>query len=319
MLLVVNVPTVSADGPCILDNQGNCAQSTAAATDAVPGPDPATDATLPTVSADAVRLQQRCDAAPIEERTCQWIAAPTDAVAFRVASVMPSRPGSDSGYRFVEQNTMTPSSVGDPSVLASDQRAIYRVSDGYYYVPAPGGLWAVIHYPTDGLPVIEDYVSGPPPANGTAITLPSVGGQFSQAEYDAILVSMEKVVGVTAPIVTTSDEQRALDESTTAANTVPSYRTIDGMTSNDWLTDNRVIGCNDELICLSMYAPTYPPSRECTYPAVGFPTCYTLQADGTWACEEFIVDEHGAEWAVVGTVTFEQMKAAIDEANASVP
>jgi hypothetical protein len=46
-----------------------------------------------------------------------------------------------------------------------EQRAIYRVSGSDYYVPRPGGMWAVIHYPTDGLPVIEDYVSGPPPAN----------------------------------------------------------------------------------------------------------------------------------------------------------
>jgi hypothetical protein len=51
-----------------------------------------------------------------------------------------------------------------------EQRAIYRVSDSNYFVPRPGGMWAVIHYQPDGLPVIEDYVSGPQPANGVALT-----------------------------------------------------------------------------------------------------------------------------------------------------
>lgn len=38
--------------------------------------------------------------------------------------------------------------------------------------------------------------------------------------------------------------------------------------------------------------------RVCTYPSVGFPTCYQLQPDGTWTQEE-IVD---GSWVIVGTV-----------------
>ncbi|MHB8646160.1 MAG: hypothetical protein ACYDAR_10275 [Thermomicrobiales bacterium] len=55
-------------------------------------------------------------------------------------------------------------------VQTVEQRAIYRVLDSYYFVPVQGDMWEVIHVQADGLPVIEDYVSGPPPANGIAIT-----------------------------------------------------------------------------------------------------------------------------------------------------
>jgi hypothetical protein len=37
--------------------------------------------------------------------------------------------------------------------------------------------------------------------------------------------------------------------------------------------------------------------RVCNYPAVGFPSCYRLQADGTWAQEEF----QDGQWIVVRT------------------
>jgi hypothetical protein len=57
--------------------------------------------------------------------------------------------------------------------------------------------------------------------------------------------------------------------------------------------------------------------RECTYPSVGFPTCYSLQADGTWAREELA--ETDANWVVIGTVTYEEMRAAVGEVNASTP
>jgi hypothetical protein len=108
---------------------------------------------------------------------------------------------------------------------------------------------------------------------------PAVGGQFGQAEYDQILVSMEDVTGVTAPVVSMNDQQRYLEESTTAANTVASTTT------------------------------------ECTHPATGFPTCYTPQADGTWAREE--LTDIDASWIVVGSVTADEVTAAIGDANAT--
>jgi hypothetical protein len=104
-----------------------------------------------------------------------------------------------------------------------------------------------------------------------------------------------------------SEQQRILEESTTAAATVPYYRTIDGATYYDRLTSQDTTSSIDN------------GSWKCTHPVIGFPTCYTLQADGTWTREELIVDERGADWAVVGTVTYDEMQEAIDEANASAP
>lgn len=57
-----------------------------------------------------------------------------------------------------------------PATMPSDQRAIYRVSDSSYYVPAAGGMWVVVSVQAGGLAMIEDYVSGPPPASGIAVT-----------------------------------------------------------------------------------------------------------------------------------------------------
>jgi hypothetical protein len=53
----------------------------------------------------------------------------------------------------------------------------------------------------------------------------------------------------------------------------------------------------------------------CTHPALGFPTCYTQQADGTWAREE--LPDIDANWVVVGTVTADEVAAAIGDANAT--
>jgi hypothetical protein len=51
--------------------------------------------------------------------------------------------------------------------------------------------------------------------------------------------------------------------------------------------------------------------RECTHPAFGFPTCYSLQSDGLWAREELTIDETGANWAVVGTATRAEVTSAV--------
>jgi hypothetical protein len=53
--------------------------------------------------------------------------------------------------------------------------------------------------------------------------------------------------------------------------------------------------------------------RACTHPSVGFPTCYSLQADGTWAREE--LTDLDANWVVVGTVTADEVAAAIGDGN----
>jgi hypothetical protein len=133
----------------------------------------------------------------------------------------------------------------------------------------PGGV-AREHFEAMSVLAPESYRMAPAPA---------VGGKFGQAEYDQILVSMEDVTGVTAPVVSMNDQQRYREESTTAANTVASTTT------------------------------------ECTHPAIGFPTCYTLQADGTWAREE--LSDIDANWIVVGTVTADEVAAAIGDANAT--
>ncbi len=39
-------------------------------------------------------------------------------------------------------------------------------------------------------------------------------------------------------------------------------------------------------------------ARVCDYPSVGFPTCYRMQPNGTWAQEAF----QDGQWVVVGTV-----------------
>jgi hypothetical protein len=43
---------------------------------------------------------------------------------------------------------------------------------------------------------------------------PAVSGQFGQAEYDHVLMSMEKVVEVTAPVITLNDQQRYFEVNT---------------------------------------------------------------------------------------------------------
>jgi hypothetical protein len=84
-----------------------------------------------------------------------------------------------------------------------------------------------------------------------------------------------------------SEQQRTLEASTTAAATVPNYRTFNG---------------------------AVPSTRECTHPVVGFPTCYVQQADGSWAREELA--DLDSTLVVVGTVTPDEAKAAVAEPNA---
>jgi hypothetical protein len=59
------------------------------------------------------------------------------------------------------------------------------------------------------------------------------------------------------------------------------------------------------------------PSRECTHPVVGFPTCYVQQTDGLWARQELA--ETDAPWMTVGTVTRDELVAAVGEMNATAP
>jgi hypothetical protein len=55
--------------------------------------------------------------------------------------------------------------------------------------------------------------------------------------------------------------------------------------------------------------------RVCTHPAVGFPTCFTAQDDGTWTREEWA--ETRMTRVVVGTMTFDEVLATIGEGNAT--
>lgn len=59
--------------------------------------------------------------------------------------------------------------------------------------------------------------------------------------------------------------------------------------------------------------------RQCTHPTFGFPTCYSLQADGLWAREELTIDETGANWEVFGTATLDEVTAAVGEMSATAP
>jgi hypothetical protein len=101
---------------------------------------------------------------------------------FSIASADPAMAASPIDYRFLEMNTTTLPSVADQSTSVNDLWAIYRVSDSYYFVPVAGGMWVVIHVQADGLPMIEDYVSGPPPAIGIAVT-PSRAEDNASAPY----------------------------------------------------------------------------------------------------------------------------------------
>jgi hypothetical protein len=165
--------------------------------------------------------------------------------------------------------------------------------------------------------------------------------------------------------------QRSLEESRTAAETVPYYRTINGATYYDRLTSQQSVaspvpdaltqvqqrfvennttnlpnavtaetrpaatsdrapnedrtvraqnasGGTSEVNMKALPAGVAPTAlRECTHPLVGFPTCYVQQADGMWAREEMADVDTG--WVVVGTVTYDEMLAALGEGDASIP
>lgn len=75
-----------------------------------------------------------------------------------------------------------------------------------------------------------------------------------------------------------------------------------------------VTGCNDEMVCPWMYSPIQV-TRQCIPAAVGFPTCYSLQDDGTWAREELA--DTNANWVMVGSVTFDEVGAAVGNIEAT--
>ncbi len=67
-------------------------------------------------------------------------------------------------------HTMATRADALPSSTSGEQGTISRVSDSTYFVPVAGGMWKVVRAGTDSMPVIEDYVSGPPPDDGIAVT-----------------------------------------------------------------------------------------------------------------------------------------------------
>lgn len=69
--------------------------------------------------------------------------------------------------RFIDVNTAWLPAVGHAT---AEQGTIYRVAGAYYYVPVSGGRWEVVRVGTDGVPVIEAYVTAPPPADAIAVT-----------------------------------------------------------------------------------------------------------------------------------------------------
>ena len=77
--------------------------------------------------------------------------------------------------------------------------------------------------------------------------------------------------------------------------------------------------CLSSLVSTAVSADSGPalPQRECTHPTIGFPTCYALQADGMWAREELA--DTDTNWVVVGTVTFDEVVAAVGDVNALAP
>src|SRR5262249_38503948 len=127
---------------------------------------------------------------------------------------------------FLEHNTTdlpnAVSSESRPSITTSQQRRFLEVN-------------------TDWLPVVgSDALANP--------------AESTQAGDMTPLRGHEQVPGLLAQPGTASavmpmmnEQQRTLEESTTAAATVPDYRTINGAA---------------------------PSMRECTHPMVGFPTCY---------------------------------------------
>lgn len=103
--------------------------------------------------------------------------------------------------------------------------------------------------------------------------------------------------------IASSTQQRFIDVNTAwlpaAANATPEVMTT---------SQRRFLEVNTTMMPMATSLQT---ARECTHPTVGFPTCYALQDDGTWAREELVDVDSG--WVVVGTVTYDEMKAAVEE------
>ncbi len=134
-------------------------------------------ASVGTVSADAT-----CTGKAQEH--CEQMAAADDAATYHIESIAPVHILSNRGvgqehFEAMDAGQVTVFSVANPTpthilggtgmgqehfeAMATEPRATDRVADSYYYLPAPGGMWAVLHVQPDGAPVFEDYVSGPPP------------------------------------------------------------------------------------------------------------------------------------------------------------
>jgi hypothetical protein len=86
----------------------------------------------------------------------------------------------------VEDATQFHAQVVASPAQTTEPRATYRVGDSVYYIPVSGGMWAVLDYQSGGIFVIEDFVSGPPPANGVALDdvheIPEPAGMISCAD-----------------------------------------------------------------------------------------------------------------------------------------
>lgn len=80
-------------------------------------------------------------------------------------------------------------------------------------------------------------------------------------------------------------------------------------------------GTVDQCVTLAAQAHVSIASTDshilCTHPVVGFPTCYTLQADGTWMREE--LPDTDSTWVMVGLVAFDEVVAAVGDVNVIVP
>ena len=117
-------------------------------------------------------------------------------------------------------------------------------------------------------------------------------------------------IGVRSPEVVTQTRQQFVDNNTTNLPNAVAAETRPVVTS----AQQRFL---DENMAWLPAVAVPSARRECTHPAVGFPTCYTLQADGTWAREELA--DTGTNWIVVGTVTFDEVAAAVGNSNEIAP
>jgi hypothetical protein len=79
----------------------------------------------------------------------------------------------------------------------------------------------------------------------TVTTAPASVGivetSMGQTEYDTILTSLEKVVGITAPIVTTSDQQRFVEGNTITLPSAVGWETLANAGAGQGFTEQQVM------------------------------------------------------------------------------